>query len=196
MASTASRIDIWNMTLDLLEEAPLTSLQDGTPVANWLDRNYETSRDGELRKHPWNFALTRAQLAADAEAPAFGWARRFTLPGDCIAVKPLTVSGLQNGAPIPHEVEANRILTDAAAPLAVRYVRRVTTEGEFDPLFVEVLVAKLAFKMAHWLTGKSSFAERMLGFYREALSAARLADALESTYPTAVADDVIAVRSL
>lgn len=195
MPSTASRIDIYNMALDLLEEAPLTSLSDGKPATNWLNRNYATARDGELRKHPWNFALCRARLPADAASPAFGWARQFTLPSDCIAVHSLTVDGEQNGAPVPYEVEANKILTDAAAPLKLRYVKRQADEGQFDPLFVEALVSKLAFKMAHWLTGKSSFSDRALGIYREALSAARLADALESTFPDVVADDVIAVRS-
>ena len=38
MPSTASRIDLYNMTLDLLEEVPVTSLSDGTPAANWLNR--------------------------------------------------------------------------------------------------------------------------------------------------------------
>ncbi len=196
MPSTSSRIDIYNMTLDLLEEGPVTSLTDGKPATNWLNRNYETARDGELRKHSWNFALTRASLAADAEAPQFGWSRQFTLPADCLAVKPPTAEGKQNGALVAYEVEANKILTDAVAPLRLRYIRRVGEEASFDPLFVEVLVSKLAFKMAHWLTGKRSFAERALGIYQDTLSAARLADALESTFPDVIADDVIEIRSL
>ena len=85
MPSTASRIDLYNMTLDLLEEVPVTSLSDGTPATNWLNRNYETARDGELRKHTWNFALARASLAADSAPPPFGWLRQYTLPSDCLA---------------------------------------------------------------------------------------------------------------
>lgn len=196
MPSTASRIDLYNMTLDLLEEVPVTSLTDGNPATNWLNRNYETARDGELRKHTWNFALARASLAADSAAPPFGWLRQYTLPADCLAVKPLTAEGKQNGALVPYELEANKILTDALAPVKLRYIRRVGDEASFDPLFVEVLVSKLAFKMAHWLTGKRSFAERALTIYRDTLSAARLADALESTFPDVIADDVIAIRSL
>lgn len=196
MASTASRIDIYNMALDLLEEAPVTSASDGKPATNWLNRNYPTARDGELRRHSWNFALTRTSLPADAAAPAFGWDRAFTLPADCLAVQALTEGGRQNGAPVPYEVEGDKVLTHAPAPLRLRYVRRVTDEGRFDPLFVEVLVAKLAFKMGHWLTGKRSFAERALVTYQDALASARLADALESTFPHVYADDVIAIRSV
>lgn len=196
MPSTASRIDIYNMALDLLEEAPLTSLSDGKPATNWLNRNYAATRDGELRKHAWNFALCRVTLAADTAAPVFGWTRQFTLPSDCVAVKPLTAAGEQNGAPLAYEVEANKILTNAVAPLKLRYIKRVADEGSFDPLFVEVLVSKLATKMAHWLTGKRSFADRAFALYEDALSSARLADALESTFPDVVADDVIAVRAL
>lgn len=196
MPTTASRIDLYNMTLDLLEEGPVTSLSDGSPVANWLNRNYEAARDGELRKHTWNFALARASLAADSAPPPFGWLRQYTLPSDCLAVKPLTSEGKQNGALIAFELEADKILTDAVSPVRLRYMRRVDSEAQFDPLFVEVLVSKLAFKMAHWLTGKRSFAERAQLIYQDALSSARLADALESTYPDVVADDVITARAL
>lgn len=196
MPSTASKIDIYNMALDLLEEQPSTSFTDGQDTTNWLNRNYETTRDAELRKHPWNFALKRASLPADTAAPAFGWAVAYTVPSDCLAVQPLTVSGKQNTAPIPYEFEGDKVLTDATAPLLLRYTKRITNEGKFDPLFVEALTGKLAAKMAHWLTGKSSFSDRATQSYEEALSFARLSNALESTYPRAYADDVITIRSI
>ncbi len=196
MPSTASRIDIYNMALDLLEEAPATSTSDGKATTNWLNRNYATARDGELRKHPWNFAVARAELPKEASAPAFGWASQFVLPPGCLMVMPPNAGGAQNGAPIAYEIEGNRLLTNASAPLRLRYVQRVENEGEFDPLFVEVLAGKLAFKMAHWLTGKRSFTDRALQIYQEALAAARLADALESTFPNVYGDEVIDIRSL
>lgn len=196
MPSTAARIDIYNMALDLLEERSSTSVTDGEPTTEWLNRNYPTARDAELRKHPWNFAIARTSISADTAAPAFDWTYAYTMPSGWLAALPPTVNGRQNTAPIPYELEGDKILTNQSAPLKLRYIQQITNEGLFDPLFVEALTAKLAFKMAHWLTGKTSFAERALETYRESITNARLSDALESTFPDAYADDVIAIRSL
>ena len=65
--------DICNMALDILKEAPISSLTDVRPIASWLNRNFATQRDAALSLANWNFALTRTTLAADATAPAFGW---------------------------------------------------------------------------------------------------------------------------
>lgn len=55
-------VDVANLALDILREAPITSFTDGTPEANWLARNYATARDAELREHPWRFALKRKKI--------------------------------------------------------------------------------------------------------------------------------------
>src|SRR5690606_25509259 len=100
-----------------------------------LARNYPQTRDEVLRAHPWNFALARALLAASGTAPAFGWARAFPLPVDCLRLLPVVAGGHLNGTPIAHEVEGGAVLSNATAPLAIRYVRRVVNPSEFDPLF-------------------------------------------------------------
>ena len=117
MPSTASRIDIYNMTLDLLEEAPVTSVTDGKPATNWLNRNYPTARDGELRKHSWNFALTRASLAADAAAPAVRLGRAVHTAGRLPGGEAADRRRQAERRPVPYEVEANKVLTDAVAPV-------------------------------------------------------------------------------
>lgn len=194
MPSTASQIDIYNMALDLLQEAPLTSLTQDKDQADWLNRNYKPARDAELRAHPWNFALDRAEIAEDATAPAFEWDHRYLMPTDVLAIRNLTVNGKLNGAPIEYEVEGSYILTDQDSPLKLRYVKRIENEGYFDPLFVEALVAKLAYKMSHWMTGKQSFSERIREDYREAILRARAADAIETIHADVYSDDVIAIR--
>lgn len=194
MPSTASKIDIYNMALDLLQEVSLTSTADEGDVAGWLNRNYPTSRDAELRSHPWNFALTRASVAEDSTAPTFEWLHQYTLPADLLALRTLTEGGKINGKPVPYEVEGEKILTDCTSPLKIRYIRRVTNEGEYDPLFVEALVAKLAWKMAHWMTGKSSFVQIAQEAYTDAVLLARGADAIETTQPDFYSDDVIEIR--
>ena len=53
----------------------------------------------------------------------------------------LRQNGALNGTLIAYELEADAILTDASAPLKLRYIKRVTTTGLWDPLFVDVVVA-------------------------------------------------------
>nr|WP_306267623.1 hypothetical protein [Pararhizobium sp. IMCC3301] len=194
MPTSVAEIDIWNMALDLLHEAPVSSPVEDTSVRLWFSRNFAQVRDSELRKFAWNFALARAQIAASAQAPAWRWAHKYELPGDCLRMLALRQNGALNGALIAYELEADAILSDAGAPLKLRYIKRVTTTGLWDPLFVDVVVARLAAKLAHWLTGKSSHAEIADRMYQQTLREARRIDALEQFQEDLDQNNVIRVR--
>lgn len=181
--------DICNRALDILHEAPITSLDDDRPIGRWCKRNFATTRDALLEESEWNFALKRASLAKDATDPAFGWDHAFTLPGDCIRLVPLTEDGEGEGRPIPHEIEAGKVLTDAASPLKVRYVYRNEDYDRYPATFQMALAARLAMQMAHWITGKSSYVQIAEGMYRDAMSKAWLADAVQGTVPRAADSD-------
>jgi hypothetical protein len=189
-----SEVAIYNMALDMLDEAPVTAPSDDTRAARLLARNYAQTRDEVLRAHPWNFAMARALLAAGGPVPAFGWLRAFPLPVDCLRLLPVVAGGHLNGAPVAHEVEGGAVLTDAPAPLAVRYVRRVSTPSDFDPLFARALAARLAVYVGHVLTGKQSYVERIARIYTDVLVEARRIDALEATPPTPLGENWIEAR--
>lgn len=189
-----SEVAIYNMALDMLDEAPVTGPSDDTRAARLLARNYAQTRDEVLRAHPWNFAVTRALLAAASAAPAFGWTRAFPLPADCLRLLPVVSGGRLDGAPVAHEIEGGAVLTDALAPLAVRYVRRIGNPSEFDPLFARALAARLAVYVGHVLTGKQSYVERIGRIYDDILVEARRIDALEATPPVPLGEDWIEAR--
>jgi len=182
MPSALSKIGIWKMTANMLGELPMTSVSDDSRIARMLGDEYDQARDAEMRKHYWNFAIKRAALAADATAPAFDWDRQFTLPSDYIALLPLTVNGVPQNASIPYTIEGQKLLTDATAPLKMRYVFRETREGYFDPLFADALAAALALRIGHSITGKTSYMDRATVAYDRAIKQARLNDAIESPY--------------
>lgn len=179
MASLASRIGIWNAALDLLHEQPLVSVDDTRPAALWLSRNYDQQRDYLLERINWKFAVTRAALAADAAAPAFDWTYRYQLPADCLKLFQPTTDGAWMGKPIQYEVESGFILTDAPPPLRIRYMRRVTGEGEFSNGFCEVLALRLAMKMAHWMTGKATMTQTLAEMLKVSISEVRQAEAFQ-----------------
>lgn len=59
----ADSVELCNLALAHLGEAPITALNDGTARANACDRVYELVRDELLRSHRWNFAVARSALS-------------------------------------------------------------------------------------------------------------------------------------
>lgn len=186
--------DIANQALDILKEAPISSLDDPRPVARWLKRNFAVTRDSVLSAADWNFALKRASLTAESAAPGFGWSYSYVLPSDCIRLIPLTLDGYSEGPPLLHEVENRRILTDQPAPLKIRYIYRNETYSQYSATFQEAMSAKLAMKMAHWVTGKTSYAQIAQRLYQDAINNAWLTDAIEGSTPRAADQEWIRAR--
>ena len=173
----SSIVDICNRALDKLGEAPITSLADDTKPARACNRAFEPLRDAVLRDHPWNFAMARAALAASTTAPAWGYAAQYTLPVDCLRVVTVDTTW-------PWTVEGGAILTDAGAPLYIRYVRRQTDASQFDPLFAEALAARLAVELCEGLTQSNTKREAATRSHREIMARARAIDGREASAET------------
>lgn len=174
MGSLQSKIGIWNMALDHLKEAPLSSTTDEDPFCKWLQRNYDQQRDYLLGRYLWKFAQARASISAEVAAPAFGWNYQYLGPADMIRLIPPTYDGKWMGTPVPYELESNAggdqvILTNLEAPMKLRYIRRITNEGKFTNDFCEVLAIRLARRMAHWATGKNSFVQTLDAMMKETM---------------------------
>lgn len=186
--------DIANMALDVLKEGAIGSLDEGRPIARWLKRNFAVTRDSVLSDADWNFAMKRMAIARDTAGPAFGWLYAYTLPADLIRLVPITSDGNIEGSPIRHEVENGKVLTDASGPLKIRYIYRNENYGQYPAAFQEALAGRLALKMAHWLTGKASYAQMAQNMYNDAMKRAWAVDAMQGTSPTAADDAWIASR--
>ena len=73
-----SEVRVVNRALVLLGTAQrITSLDDGTPLAQAALDLFEDVRDEVLADHPWNFAVRRAALAE--------WRRKMTVGHPAIA---------------------------------------------------------------------------------------------------------------
>ena len=74
---------ICNIALSLLNQAPIANIdQPSTPNEELCKTFYAQERRALLRGHSWNFAIKRAELASDAQAPLFGFSEQYTLPAD------------------------------------------------------------------------------------------------------------------
>jgi hypothetical protein len=195
MPSQQTKIQIWNMTLDLLKEQPLSATTDQTAAALWLSRNYDHQRDYLLERYLWKFALSRAAVPADATAPAWGWTKRYLIPTQALRFIPPTYDGSWNGKPMPYEEESGYILTNHEGPLLLRTINRVTNEGLFANGFVEALAVRLAMRCSHWMTGKISMFNTLSQLYTTTLSEVKDAMASQVAGGAYYDDDILDERS-
>lgn len=176
----------------MLGKAPLSTFDDGTDVGRACANLYPQNRDALLRSHLWNCAVKRIQLTAMSPAPSFEFTNAYPLPGDWLRTIWLGRSG--NGVNTEFRQEGRIILTDAAA-CYLRYVWRNEVEGSYDALLIEVLTARMAWRLAYPVTKSTSLRDQLGAEYRLLLQQAKSIDAMEEPGDM-VADDspLIAVR--
>lgn len=171
----ASVVQICSLALTRLGHNAIISLGDNSKGAKLASLHYEPTRDSVLRAHPWNFAIRRDAIAADTAAPAWGYARAFQLPPDCLRLIAL------ERADAEYRIEGRKIVTDEGGPLKVEYIARVTDPNEFDAVFIDALSARLAAELAVPMTDNAQIMEQMMAAYNAKLSEARTMDAMEGT---------------
>lgn len=191
----ASQVEIANLALTKLGAERILSFSQDNKQARSLSAIFGGCRDDEIRKHNWNFAMSRVSLAADPAAPEWGFSRQFRLPSDCLRLVQVNDATLPVGngswADIlgcPFQVEGRMILTDLGAPLRIRFLQRVTDTSAYDSCFDNVLAIRLAIELCEDLTQSSTKKDSLKMDYRAAISAAVLSDAIENP-PQAIAED-------
>lgn len=173
-------VGICNMALTRCGASPITALDDENDKARLCLEYYEPTVQAELRVHPWNFAVKRRALAEDSSTPINEWDHQFQLPSDPYCISPLQV----NEGSDEYVIEGRMLLTNATA-VNLRYVARVN-EADFDPLFVQALVLRLASKFMYRLTVSDASRSAILQELTQlALPDARFADSMEQREPLA-----------
>lgn len=131
---------------------------------------YDLTLDATLRAHPWNFAVSRAQLAQLMEKPISDYSAQFQRPADWLRTLSVDCDDYRH--------EGDRILANASS-LCLRYVKRVTDPNLYDALFVNALARHLASKIAYPITKSTSLADSMFNLYIQELGQATRTEAQE-----------------
>lgn len=185
----ASRVGVINRALVKLGVQNIADPDEESEPARVAKQVFDDTVRAELRKYPWLFATRRAQLAASATAPVFGFKTAFPLPVDFARIVQVgeyfDFSGIRNApldrSVVPYRIEGAQILTDLPAPLNIRYVADVSSDpGQWDATFVDALACRLAAEMCETLTKAPSKTEMMEKAYRRAIGEARRLAAIES----------------
>ena len=191
----ASSIEIANRALTKLGAARIISFGDDNKQARAVQSMFDIVRDAELRAHIWSFAIKRASLAALTSTPDWGYTYEYQVPSDLLRI--LQVNDVYNGPSFEdyrnqsvagYALEGNKILTDFAAPLRIRYVAQITDTSQWDSTFVEAFACRLAVEMAEDLTQSNTKRELAQKEYEQALMMAIKAGGLE-TPPQALPDN-------
>lgn len=172
-----SVIGICNNALQDLGEEPISALTEGNKSARLCNQRWPSVRDAVLRAHPWNCAMSQAELAANLGAPLWKWACRYELPADFLRIVSV-VSGQQREVE-SWEVQGRQILCDEDAPIYISYVRRETDPQRYDALLSEALSSRMAAVLAYPLTGSTALASACWETYNEKILEARGVDARE-----------------
>lgn len=185
----SSIVEICNIGLQALGVARMAAYPDTTTTpGKEMTFAYEPTKLATLRKHRWNFAKKRVQLAADSTAPAFDYDNYFTLPADCVRILPPNEAGLD------WHLEGRKIATDDSAPLNLVYVYDVTDPNEMDPLFRQALGINLALKTCKKLTGSNQLKLELQEELKTVLAEAKATNAIENIADEFPEDTWITVR--
>lgn len=195
MPSSLTKLQVWNLAIDVIRDTALQSTTDNAATARWLERNWQHTVETSLRAYPWGFATSLRELSADADTPPFGWSYFYTPPAGWLRILPITHYGERFGAPVPYEMLENRIATNEAAPLRVRIIMdKSSNPGVWDSLFTEMVRAKLALGMANKFTAKNKYIELASQLLRAATDQAEQIDAYEGSPQPVEAFDIIRAR--
>lgn len=163
-----SVVEIANNVLSRLGDKTILSLSDDNDRARWFNRLYPSVRDSVLRKHDWNFARQRAELAQDVDSPVWGYKYKYPLPPDCLKVRKVNDEAGNDD----WSIESGYLFTDFLE-VKIIYTRREENPGMFDSSFCECLEVRLAAEMAIPVTGNQNIANTMWALYDRMLREAR-----------------------
>ena len=189
----ASKTDIGNRAISKLGEQRVSNIDTvDIKAAKVIRYMWDSIRDLLLASFPWNFAIARTQLAKDAAAPSWGYANRYTLPSDFLAL--LEIKGNYDYRLESSTSGGRYILTDAGSPIYIRYIRRVTDTGEFDPLFSEAFASRLAYEGCEEITQSNTKKQILAQEYEKNISMAYANDSIQDPPTELQADEWINAR--
>lgn len=157
-----NKVDVCNLALIQLKQKLISNIDKpskGNVAESICAEVYENCRQATLRRHPVNFAIKRITLAADSEAPEFGFTHAFALPNDFLRyLSRHDANGVRIFPESPNEkyqIESGKYLISTESPgtLRIRYIFDNQAITTWDPLFIQLLAINIAVKIAPNFSG-------------------------------------------
>lgn len=178
-----SSVELCSRALLKIGAATIASLEELTTEAQIAAHLYPITRDALLAAHPWNFAITYAELQAAAQSPLADYTYAYMLPADCMRV--LSAGARARGSGLEYKICGRQLLTNADSA-TLTYVQRAPEEN-FPPFFVMALIAQLAAEFCIPLTDSTSRWEGLRHAAEAEFRRAKMIDSQEDT-PARIVD--------
>lgn len=162
-----TKTDICNFALGRVAEARISSIDEANEPARLCKLHLEQTVREILRRANWRSCRKRAALTESSTPPAFGWARAYPLPVDCLRIVSFNNQDPQIVERTLFEVEGRVLMTNEAVAKIV-YVQDITQEtgnsgyGRMDPLLVKAVTTALAAKLAWPLQQSRTLQESLI----------------------------------
>lgn len=165
----ASKTDICNRALIKLGKATIRDIDtDETQQGTLCKAVFVPMLDEVLRQAEWNFAVNRQALNQDASgSPLYEWAYKYILPTVPPVIKIISV---ENN--VPFKIEGNFLVSNSNS-IKLKYIGRITDPNLYDPLFINVLVLRIAYEISFSLTSQTSLGDNIYKQYLLALEEAK-----------------------
>ena len=192
----ASRVDVSNLALSKIgEDFKLTDPTDPEKPAVAIAACWDMVRRRVLRSAAWNFAIRRfalPQLAGIDPDSIHPYTAAFQLPIGSLRLVELLDTWLTID---DWQVEGRQILVRRwSGPLRVRCVVDIENVEDWDDLAIEALASALAFQISDEITGDESRKTAARADGKEAMSSAKVMDAVENPPIEPEEDDWILAR--
>lgn len=182
-----TKVSICSAALLQLGKAPISDFNEPGDPARLCSNLYENERDSLLRENDWNCAIKRAVLAPLAEVPGFGFSAQFALPSDFLRL--ISIGDTYLGSPycMRFKIEGRNILA-SGDKLSLVYVFRNDQESTWDSKLVELMQARMLWKLAYPVTQSTTLRDELKAEYVSMGKAARSIDSQENP-SEALSDD-------
>ncbi len=185
-----SKTTIFNAALTHIGAGLVSAADENSEEAKVCRARYDQVLDATLRGHPWNSARARKAVGSSG-TPDFEYAKQYTLPPDPFCLRVIDLYDSEE----PWVVEGRLLLTDAPAPIKLRYVFRLTNPGLMDALLLEALSLHLAVSIAYKQSDSSRLEGRLWDRYVAWLRMARNVDGQEGIPKNFFESEITAVRA-
>ena len=191
-----SEVSICNQALGYLGANPITSFADQSTTAELCRNNYPYIRDAVLEERMWTFATARATSTV-ADLDLWGQMYAHKIPLNWISVFRCYRDVNNIECPIKSagwRREGQSVLSREAT-VYLWGIKRITNTGQFSPMFVQALAARMAAELAIPLSENAQLQGAMWQLYGTKLAEAATRDGQQGSNEQVQSNQYINARA-
>jgi len=174
-----TKVSICSAALLQLGKAPINSFEETGDLATLCANLYPMERDSILREHNWNCCIKQVVLAPLSTVPVSRFSAQFALPGDFLRLISVNDIYLGQAPQTEYFKVMGRNILASGTVLPIEYVFRNEVEATWDSKLIELMTARMLWKIAYPVTQSTSLRDELKAEYVALAKMARSIDSQE-----------------